>query len=321
LDFGSALNYQHWLLLGLSFWLLDRYKIGRLSIMVAFAAVLQGVLSYLQPDLAWYWQVWGFVMMLAIGSILYLHKEPRKVSPASQAERKLTESSLAASLVGKQVLLSHPLYPGSSKLELGGRFWKVSAKRDFPAGTTVEVVGHQGNTLEIVSSEASSVRGEKARPRGTLSLDVYHRDEQVEAQYGEPDFTYWALFQEALQEHRKLPLVYAYHVLSGLQHRNLDKARRSINTYTLALYDTEREGQYLTLQKQMYSQPRIYNFLYMNGEWTGNDLNRFEEEINQLVAALHTDWAKRYRGDLDPAMVLRAVMMIRKQQVGRLRRL
>jgi hypothetical protein len=123
-------------------------------------------------------------------------------------------------------------------------------------------------------------------------------------------------FQDALANHRKVALVYAYHVLSGMKGLNLDEARSKLNTYTLALYDSKREGKFLHLQKQMSSQPRIYSFLYMNGQWTGRDKNKFEEEINDLIDALHSKWAAMYRGDIDAASVLRAVMMIRSQQMA-----
>ena len=306
--------FYHWWIIGGIFWLLDYFKIGGISAAVAFAGVVQGFMSYFQPELAWGWQVWGFVMLLAISAIFHLTQTAGKSRSVDKAERKLEESTVAETLQGTRVTLTQPLYPGSSKLEVKGRFWKVNANRDFPAGTVVEVAGHRGNTLMIVSAESSSYGEKTTRPSDSLSLDVYHREEQIEAEYGEPDFGYWVLFQEALQDHSKLALVYAYHVLCGLKLMTLEEARVNLNTYTLALYDTTREGQYLTLQKQMYSQPRIYNFLYMDGRWTGKESNKFDEEINNLIAALHSEWAERFRGEIEAATALRTVMMIREQQ-------
>lgn len=311
---GFEIAYYHWIILCLGFWVLELLKIGKISAVLAAAAGVMVVITYLAPDLPWAWQVWGFIMLMALSSIVYLRRLPR-ISEKEKAERKLKEVITAADLVGTKVSLTQPLYPGTSKLELRGCFWKVSANRDFPAGTVVEVVGNKENTLEIVSSDLPTSGGNGLFPEN-LALDSYQRDADVEEEYGEPDFDYWLCFQVALANHRKVALVYAYHVLSGIKGMTLDEARTKLNTYTLALYDSKREGKFLHLKKQMSSQPRIYSFLYMNGQWSGRDKNKFEEEINDLTAALHSDWAVRYRGDIDAASVLRAVMMIRSQQMA-----
>jgi membrane protein implicated in regulation of membrane protease activity len=246
----------------------------------------------------------------------------RRQEPAARRDknlqRKSSESKTAGHLAGATVTLQQPLYPGSSKLELNGRYWKVAANRDFSAGTIVEVIGHQGNTLNIIAAESpryGAMVEQENHLSGSPSFSDYSRQDSVEREYGAPDFDHWQLFYVALQQHRKMPLIYAYHVLSGLKGMHLEQARAQLNTYTLGLYDPQAEGDYLPRKPQMYSQPRVYDFLYMNGQWPGRADNKFEEEINGLIAALHSDWALRYRGDIDAAMVLRAVMMIRKQQI------
>ncbi|MEP5764361.1 MAG: NfeD family protein [Halieaceae bacterium] len=309
-----VLQFYHWMILGALFWVADLLKLGRLTTSMVFAAVVQAIITYLNPGLWWMWQLWSFIMMTAIGAIIYMKRNPREDANA-EASRKLSEGALAESLVGTTVLLMDPLYPGTSKLEVGGRFWKVSANRDFPGNCLVEVVGHRGNTLEITSSDVPSY-GDKPTRTENIALELYERDDKVEREYGTPNFGYWNAFQDGLLEHRKLALVYAYHVLCGLKGMNLEEAQAKLNTYTLALYDTNRPGKFLTFKKQMYSQPRMYSFLYMDGEWPGSDMNKFEAEINSLIAALHTPWAEHFRGEVEIPMALRAVMMIRKQQVA-----
>jgi len=306
--------YYHWIILCLGFWILELLKIGRISAALVAAAGVMVVITYLVPDLHWGWQVWGFVMMMALGSIVYLRQLP-PLSEKERAERDRQEIMTAADLVGARVSLPQALYSGTSKLEVRGRFWNVSASRDFPAGTVVEVVGNRGNTLEIISSDLPSYGGNGEFPEN-LPLDAYQRDKNIEEEYGKPDIDYWLAFRDALVDHRKLALVYAYHVLSGLKGLSLDEARIKLNTYTLALYDTKQQGQLLHRQKQMSSQPRIYGFLYMNGKWTGRDQSKFEAEMNDLVAALGSDWAVKYRGKMNASRVRRAVKMIRSQQVA-----
>ena len=249
--------YYHWIILCLGFWILELLKIGRISATLVAAAGVMVVITYLAPDLHWGWQVWGFIMMVALGSIVYL----RQLPPLSEEER-------------------------------------AERKRQ-----------------EIISSEVPSHGGNSEFPEN-LPLDAYQRDKNIEEEYGTPDFDYWLAFQDALVDHRKIDLIYAYHLLSGLKGLNLDEARIKLNTYTLALYDIKKQGQLLHREKQMSSQPRIYNFLYMKGRWTGRDKNKFEAEMNDLAAALHSKWAQKYRGNIDTAKVLRAVMMIRSQQTS-----
>jgi membrane protein implicated in regulation of membrane protease activity len=309
------IQFYYWFILALVFRVLDYFKIGRLSLAVAFAAALQGIMSYFQPELGWGWQLWGFGMLMVLASIFYLATQAKE-TPAVDDDRRLAESTAASYLIGTRVTLNQPLYPGSSKLEVKGRFWKVKANRDFPAGTVVEVVGNRGNTLEIVSAESTRYQETKTQSRDGLSMDAYHRDPAIEALYGDPDFESWALFREALQEHSKQSLVHAYHVISGLQGKTLEEARESLNTATLALYDARNEGLYEELKDNMYSEPDKYQFLYMNGRWPSLDRVAFEELINELIAALHTPWAARIRGKTSPDMAKLAVMMIRKQQVS-----
>ncbi len=263
---------------------------------------------------------YGLAISALLGLLLFYRWFIKPKPQAKPVPRGLDggHNDVAEALKGTRITLQNALYPGSSKLEVRGRYWKVAATRDFAAGSVVEIVGYKGDTLNIVASELSRYGhevDERLSNTGSVALTDFKRDDKIEAEYGARDLDYWRLFQDAEREHRKLPLIYAYHVMSGLKGMSLEQARAQMNTYTLALYDHKREGQYLQMQKQMYSQPRIYNFLYMDGKWTGTDPSRYEEEINGLIAALHSEWAVRYRGDITSAMVLRAVMMIRKQQL------
>lgn len=309
------IQFYYWFVLALIFRLMDFFKIGQFSMAVAFAAALQGIMSYLQPELSWSWQLWGFGMLTVLASIFYLTGKGKSAT-GIEDDRKLAETTAASYLVGTRVTLNQPLYPGSSKMEVKGRYWKVNANRDFPAGTVVEVVGNRGNTLEIVNAEGTSYQDTKGKVEEGLSMDAYHRDPAIEGLYGLPNFDNWQLFRAALEEHSKQALVNAYHVLSGLQGKDLDEARKSLNSCTLALYDVKNEGLYEPLVANMYSDPDKYEYLYMNGRWPGLDRVAFEELLNELIAALHTPWAERMRGKISLDMAKLAVMMIRKQLVS-----
>jgi hypothetical protein len=110
------------------------------------------------------------------------------------------------------------------------------------ADTMVEVIGSQGNTLNIIASDSpryGELVERENHHSGSISFSDYSRDAIVEREYGEPDFGHWQLFHEAQQQHRKVSLIYAYHVLSGLKGMDLAQAKAQLNTHTLALYDPQ----------------------------------------------------------------------------------
>ena len=309
--------FHYWMILGVCFWLVDLFRVHPFTKPLTFAAVGMGIVIYANPQTPFAWQAWGFFMLMAFSGIYYL----KKLAPAGgrvdamEKSRQENKDAVASSLVGTRITLEQPLFPGTSKLEVRGRYWKVKANRDFAAGSVIEITGHRDNVLEVVASSGPDPISRKVRgtDHGGVGLEDYQRDPKVERVYGEPDFGYWHLFREALVEHRKPALIYAYHLLSGLKGMSLDEARGQLNTYTLALYDTIYEGDYLNITREMYSQPRLYSFLYLDGPSTTRNPERFEAEMDAMVEALRTPWAARYRGEISADITQRVVGLIRKR--------
>ena len=123
------------------------------------------------------WLAWPLVVLIVFLLVILRRRQPReKVDHA----RQLTESQTAGHLIGTQVTLRGPLYPDTGKLEIRGRFWKISGTRSFPAGSKVEVVGHRGDTLDVVGAETTHYQTSRQLDPGRQALKTYQRDPALE---------------------------------------------------------------------------------------------------------------------------------------------
>jgi inner membrane protein len=305
----ELLAFYHWIIIGFGFFLLEITKIGGISTPGTIVAIVLAVVTYIYPEMPWWEQVWAFVMLTALASIIYLRRK-REGDPKAK-DLILSPDVQASYLKGVTVTLKNVLPAGESKLQIRGKFWKVITSRGHPAGTIVEVTGHRGAVLELSSREQPGYAISARHSDTGVAFSEYARDKKVEREYGEPDFDYWVLFHAALQSHSKFALVQAYHLISGLSGVPLEEARRRLNTCTLALYDRKDEGRYQTLGENHYSEPRVYQFLYGDGQWTARHDEKFEDQMDQLEACLSTPWADKLRGTLPLELTETALRMLR----------
>lgn len=311
------LQFWHWLLLAAGFGLWS--MLARISWLMApcLGGLLVGLLAYMIVDVHWAWQVWVFVMVSVLGAIVYMRLDNPSaagVEPKVSAE----QVQAASGMVGKWAILQENLAPGRGKIPIEGRYWQVQNKTAVAAGSRVLVVGHNGPVLQVRQEDlpvAVSSTGSGGSGFGVMLVD-YQRSAEADVLFGSPDMDYWVLFKEALKDHSKLSLVYAYHLICYLRGVDLEHARRRLNTYTLALYDSNRPGRLIALQPRIYSEPKVYAFLYGSGRWRGRQLDRFHQELDALEAALQSDWAEVFRDDVTPEQVSQALADIRLRQVS-----
>ncbi len=309
MQYLELLAFYHWVIIGVGFFLLEITRIGGISTPGTIVAIVLAIVTYIYPDIPWWEQVWAFVMLTALGSILYLR---RKQEADPQAGEMLLSPDVQASyLKGFTITLKEALAAGESKLQVKGKFWRVYASRGYPAGEIVEVMGHSGAVLQLGAHEQSGYGISARHSDSGVPLSDYRRDKKVEHEYGEPDFDFWVLFHAALQAHTKFSLLQVYHLVCGLSGKSLAEARSGLNTHTLALYDSKEEGQYQTLGENHHSEPRVYNFLYGEGSWSNARNEQFEEQMDHLEAALQTPWADKLRGTLPLELTETALRMLR----------
>lgn len=312
------LQYWHWVVVGAGFgvWSL----LSRISWLKGpcLGGLLVGLMTYLIGDMHWAWQLWVFIMISVLAAIVYLRMD----NPgSSHSEQEVSsEAVLAASeMAGKWAILQEDLLAGHGKIPIEGRYWQVETKTTVPAGSRVLVTGHKGGVLQLRQEQhpvVSLSRGEGGTTAAGVLLADYQRSAEAEVLFGSPDMDFWVLFKEALRDNSKLSLIYAYHLICGLRGIDLEHARRRLNTYTLGLYDGNRPGRLMPLQPRIYSEPKVYGFLYGSGRWRGRQLDRFHHEMDALEAALQTEWAEVFRDTVSAGEVAEALLQIRLRQVS-----
>jgi membrane protein implicated in regulation of membrane protease activity len=309
MQFLELLTFYHWAIIAFGFFLLRLFKLDGISIPGTFAGVMMAVVTFIDPDIYWGWQVWGFVFLTAVTAIPYLRQQQRQREQARDAVPTVADK--AAFMVGTTVTLEQPLASGIGKLLINGKYWRVTANRDYPAGTIVVVTGHQGAVLTVVTAENPSYGISTHHATGAHKpVSEYQRDTDVESEYGRPDFDAWVLFEAALKAHSKQSLVAAYYLLCAVRGRSLTQARRGLNSYTLALFDEENEGRYADLKHNVYCDAGRYEFYFGRGKWVGARGGNFRKEMQKLEAALATPWANLVRGpaaEEDVALALEAL--------------
>ena len=312
MEFLELLAFYHWVIIAFGFLLLRVFKLDGLAIPGTFAGVMVAIATFISPDIYWGWQVWGFVFITAISAVPYLRQQQRRREEALD-KTLLTQADEAALMVGTSVTVEQPLAPGQGKLLIGGKYWRVAARRDFPAGTLVEVIGHEGAVLNITSSENPSYGISANHTGGEVPVAEYERNSDLEEEYGVPDFDAWLLFQAALKAHSKQSLIHAYHLMCATRGQNLADAKAALNTYTLGLYDSHQEGLYIEMYPEMYCDARHYNFYYGEGHWVGSQSRNFEQEMRKLEAAIETPWADLVRGTIPSEQVDLALRALREK--------
>ena len=296
MQFLELLAWYHWIIIACGFFLLHLFKLDGISIPGTFAGIIMAVATSIEPDIYWGWQIWAFVLLTAVTAIPYLRAQQRQREDEKNALPSAADE--AAALVGTSITLEEAVASGQDKLLIKGKYWHVASGRDYPAGTRLQVAGHSGAVLNVVSSENPHYGDPGVDSADELSLSEFERDTNFEAEYGRPDFNAWALFQAALKNHSKPSLVQAYHLLQGLRGASLAEAKAKLNTYTTALYDVRKPGCYLDVYPDIYCDTRNYSFFYGEGDWAGADPANFDKDMRKLEAALDTPWADLVRSTI-----------------------
>lgn len=127
-----ALDYHHWLVLGLLLLALDVFVGGRLLMWSGFVAVVVGVLVLLLPLVGvypgWDMQILMFFIAATIG--IYLWRRDLR----SQAARDASAVPL-----GSVTVLASAIYRGRGTIRINGAAFPVVGP-DLPAGTAVRIV-------------------------------------------------------------------------------------------------------------------------------------------------------------------------------------
>ncbi|MFP1772309.1 NfeD family protein [Lonsdalea quercina] len=140
------MTYARWFWLTLGGLLLAAEMLGAGGYLLwsGVSALLVGVLVWLLP-LGLPAQGVAFAILTVLTACLWWYwlRQRTLRSPASTLNQR------GLQVVGRRANLSEPVVNGLGRITLGDSSWRVTADRDLPAGTPVEIVAIDGITLRV----------------------------------------------------------------------------------------------------------------------------------------------------------------------------
>ncbi|MGI9365096.1 MAG: NfeD family protein [Rhizobiaceae bacterium] len=149
----SDLGPWSWVLLGIILLGLEVLLPGVFLMFFGLAALVVGAVSVLFGEGASWWSWQAQIIAFCILSLLSAVIGKNIWSSKNSVTDSPNLNDRGSALIGKSAFVVDPIENGTGRIKLGDTVWKVTGP-DMPAGTKVEVVGSQSNTLEVVKSPA-----------------------------------------------------------------------------------------------------------------------------------------------------------------------
>ncbi|MTI13730.1 NfeD family protein [Sansalvadorimonas verongulae] len=147
MSFIAELQPWHWVVFCFLLLGMEALGAGGFLLGAAAAAVLQGFLLWLVPDMGWAVQFSVF----GAGALIFTVVWWFFLRKSGQNSEEPLLNDRAAQMVGRIVVLDQNLPGGHGRIQIGDTKWKVRANQTLEAGATVVVVGSEGMTLFIES--------------------------------------------------------------------------------------------------------------------------------------------------------------------------
>ena len=145
MEFFLVLEPWHWLSLGMLVLILEVFGSGGFLLGIGIAALLNALLLFLFPALAWYVQFVIFAFMSVVITVVYW-KRFRNFN--DKTEQPLLNSRMAR-LIGRSASLLTPIENGMGKVQIEDALWTVTCDEDLAQGVIVNIVGVDGTTLLV----------------------------------------------------------------------------------------------------------------------------------------------------------------------------
>lgn len=145
MDFILALEFWHWLALGIIILILEILGVGGFLLGMGVAALTVGGLLYIFSSMLWYWQWLLFALLSIVFSLIYWKKFRRFNHRTEQPQL----NARTALLIGRKVPLLTAVRNGLGKVQIGDALWTVRYTGDLEQGDIVEVVAIDDMALSV----------------------------------------------------------------------------------------------------------------------------------------------------------------------------
>ncbi|MBU0499184.1 MAG: NfeD family protein [Gammaproteobacteria bacterium] len=140
----DQLQAWHWLVLGITFIVLEVFSPGVFFLWLGIAAGLVGLVLALFPGLGWEYQMLAFAVF-SVASIV-LSRRYLDLYPIQTDRPRLNRRG--EQYVGRTFNLDGPILNGFGKIKVDDTTWKIEGE-DCESGARIKVVGVEGTVLRV----------------------------------------------------------------------------------------------------------------------------------------------------------------------------
>ena len=145
MEFLNAIEYWHWLVLGIVLLGLEILVFGAIFLWMGVAALFVGVLVFLIPTLLWMPQIVIWSVLAVAGALGWQHY--RKKNPAKDNAKGMNRRG--EQYIGRHFTLHKDIVNGVGELNVDDTRWKIVSSHDLPAGAKVKVTAIEGTSLRV----------------------------------------------------------------------------------------------------------------------------------------------------------------------------
>lgn len=145
MEFLNAIEYWHWLVLGVVLMGLEVLVFGAIFLWMGLAALIVGTLVFLIPTLMWMPQIVIWSIIAVAGALGW--QQYRKKNPAPDNAKGMNRRG--EQYIGRHFTLSSDVVNGVGELRVDDTRWKIVSHHDLPAGSKVKVTAVEGTSLRV----------------------------------------------------------------------------------------------------------------------------------------------------------------------------
>ena len=149
MEFFYALDYYHWILLGLVLLVLEIFVGGAFLMWLGLSSIAVGVLVLIMPWVglhpSWQWQL----VMFSVGSVIAITLWRRYVRDPEVSDAPMLNQR-GRDHVGRTVVLKTAIEHGEGYINIDDTRWRVTGP-DLPAGTRVKLVDLNDMVFTVVA--------------------------------------------------------------------------------------------------------------------------------------------------------------------------
>jgi membrane protein implicated in regulation of membrane protease activity len=135
-----------WLAAGVALMVVEAFTPGFAALWLGAAAIVTGIIVWLQPGLAWQWQLLAFAVLSVLAVVGWFRLRGRGHAADLGGLNRRAEQQIGA--VG---VLVGPLVNGHGRVRLGDSTWSAVGP-DLPDGTNVRVTAVEQGRLRVTAA-------------------------------------------------------------------------------------------------------------------------------------------------------------------------